>query len=39
MTAKSIRNVVIYSGTTIGRRVIVHAGAVLGSDGFGFRPR
>jgi UDP-3-O-[3-hydroxymyristoyl] glucosamine N-acyltransferase len=28
--------VVIYSGTTIGRRVIVHAGAVLGSDGFGF---
>jgi UDP-3-O-[3-hydroxymyristoyl] glucosamine N-acyltransferase len=29
-------NVVIYSGTTIGRRVIVHAGAVLGSDGFGF---
>jgi len=29
-------NVVIYPGTTIGRRVIVHAGAVLGSDGFGF---
>jgi len=28
--------VVIYPGTTIGRRVIVHAGAVLGSDGFGF---
>jgi UDP-3-O-[3-hydroxymyristoyl] glucosamine N-acyltransferase len=28
--------VVIYSGTTIGRRVIIHAGAVLGSDGFGF---
>jgi len=27
---------VIYPGTTIGRRVIVHAGAVLGSDGFGF---
>lgn len=29
-------NVVIYSATTIGRQVIVHAGAVLGSDGFGF---
>ena len=28
--------VVIYSGTIIGRCVIVHAGAVLGSDGFGF---
>ncbi len=29
-------NVTIYSGTTIGNRVIVHAGAVLGSDGFGY---
>jgi UDP-3-O-[3-hydroxymyristoyl] glucosamine N-acyltransferase len=28
--------VVIYPGTTIGDRVIVHAGAVLGSDGFGY---
>lgn len=28
--------VVIYAGTTIGRRVIVHAGAVLGCDGFGY---
>jgi len=28
--------VVIYPGTTLGRRVMVHAGAVLGSDGFGF---
>ena len=28
--------VVIYPGTTLGRRVVVHAGAVLGSDGFGF---
>lgn len=28
--------VVIYPRTTLGRRVIVHAGAVLGSDGFGF---
>jgi UDP-3-O-[3-hydroxymyristoyl] glucosamine N-acyltransferase len=29
-------NVAIYAGTTIGDRVIVHAGAVLGSDGFGY---
>jgi len=28
-------NVTIYKGTTLGDRVIVHAGAVLGSDGFG----
>ena len=28
--------VVVYSGTTLGRRVIVHAGTVLGSDGFGY---
>ena len=28
--------VVIYPGTTLGKRVVVHAGAVLGSDGFGF---
>jgi len=28
--------VVIYGGTTIGNRVVVHAGAVLGSDGFGY---
>jgi UDP-3-O-[3-hydroxymyristoyl] glucosamine N-acyltransferase len=28
-------NVTIYLGTTLGDRVIVHAGAVLGSDGFG----
>lgn len=28
--------VVIYAGTTLGHRVVVHAGAVLGSDGFGF---
>lgn len=28
--------VVVYPGTTLGRRVVVHAGAVLGSDGFGF---
>ena len=29
-------NVTIYPGTTVGDRVIVHAGAVLGSDGFGY---
>ena len=29
-------NVTIYAGTTICDRVVVHAGAVLGSDGFGY---
>jgi UDP-3-O-[3-hydroxymyristoyl] glucosamine N-acyltransferase len=29
-------NVTIYAGTALGDRVIVHAGAVLGSDGFGY---
>jgi UDP-3-O-[3-hydroxymyristoyl] glucosamine N-acyltransferase len=29
-------NVTIYAGTAIGDRVIAHAGAVLGSDGFGY---
>ena len=29
-------NVTIYPGTTVGDRVLVHAGAVLGSDGFGY---
>jgi UDP-3-O-[3-hydroxymyristoyl] glucosamine N-acyltransferase len=28
--------VTIYAGSTLGDRVIVHAGAVLGSDGFGY---
>jgi UDP-3-O-[3-hydroxymyristoyl] glucosamine N-acyltransferase len=28
--------VTLYSGTAVGRRVIVHAGARLGSDGFGY---
>jgi UDP-3-O-[3-hydroxymyristoyl] glucosamine N-acyltransferase len=28
--------VVLYPGTTIGDRVIVHAGAVVGADGFGY---
>jgi UDP-3-O-[3-hydroxymyristoyl] glucosamine N-acyltransferase len=29
-------NAVIYPGTTVGDRVIIHAGAVLGADGFGY---
>jgi|SRR5579862_3279170 len=29
-------NVTIYSGVTLRNRVIIHAGAVLGSDGFGY---
>lgn len=28
--------VTLYAGTALGERVIVHAGAVLGSDGFGY---
>jgi UDP-3-O-[3-hydroxymyristoyl] glucosamine N-acyltransferase len=31
-------HVVIYGGCQLGRRVIVHAGAVIGADGFGFIP-
>ncbi len=30
--------VTLYAGTALGKRVIVHAGAVLGSDGFGYIP-
>jgi UDP-3-O-[3-hydroxymyristoyl] glucosamine N-acyltransferase len=33
-----IARVTVYPGTTIGDRVIVQAGAVLGGDGFGFVP-
>jgi UDP-3-O-[3-hydroxymyristoyl] glucosamine N-acyltransferase len=29
-------NVTVYPGVRIGNRVVVHAGAVLGSDGFGY---
>lgn len=29
-------NVTVYRGVTLGKRVIVHAGSVLGSDGFGY---
>lgn len=31
-------NVVLEYGTKIGARVLIHAGAVLGGDGFGFAP-
>jgi UDP-3-O-[3-hydroxymyristoyl] glucosamine N-acyltransferase len=29
-------HVTLYAGTTLGNRVIVHSGAVIGSDGFGY---
>ena len=31
-------NVVLYPGVRVGSRVILHAGCVIGSDGFGFAP-
>ncbi|NNG45860.1 MAG: UDP-3-O-(3-hydroxymyristoyl)glucosamine N-acyltransferase, partial [Deltaproteobacteria bacterium] len=31
-------NVVMYHGVKVGSRVILHAGCVIGSDGFGFAP-
>ena len=36
--SKLYPNVVIYDGVRLGDRVIVHAGTVLGSDGFGYVP-
>lgn len=30
-------NVTVYHGVTIGARTIIHGGAVIGADGFGFR--
>ncbi|NTU97719.1 MAG: UDP-3-O-(3-hydroxymyristoyl)glucosamine N-acyltransferase [Chlorobiaceae bacterium] len=32
-------NVVCYDGTKIGRRAMIHSGAVIGADGFGFAPQ
>jgi UDP-3-O-[3-hydroxymyristoyl] glucosamine N-acyltransferase len=32
-------NVKLYSGTKIGSHCVVHSGAVIGSDGFGFAPQ
>ncbi len=29
----------IYEGTTVGKNCIIHAGVVLGADGFGFAPK
>jgi UDP-3-O-[3-hydroxymyristoyl] glucosamine N-acyltransferase len=29
-------NVVVYEGCVVGQRAVIHAGAVIGSDGFGF---
>ncbi|RJX18394.1 MAG: UDP-3-O-(3-hydroxymyristoyl)glucosamine N-acyltransferase [Desulfobulbus sp.] len=29
-------NVTLYAGTVLGQRVIIHSGAVLGADGFGY---
>jgi UDP-3-O-[3-hydroxymyristoyl] glucosamine N-acyltransferase len=34
--ARLVSHVVLYAGTIVGRRVVVHAGARLGSDGFGY---
>jgi UDP-3-O-[3-hydroxymyristoyl] glucosamine N-acyltransferase len=34
--AQLFPNVTLYSGTRVGARVIVHAGARIGSDGFGY---
>ncbi|WP_426417349.1 UDP-3-O-(3-hydroxymyristoyl)glucosamine N-acyltransferase [Aestuariirhabdus sp. LZHN29] len=31
-------NVVVYHGVTIGKRCIIHSGAVIGGDGFGLAP-
>jgi UDP-3-O-[3-hydroxymyristoyl] glucosamine N-acyltransferase len=33
-----IARVTVYAGARIGQRCILHAGAVIGSDGFGFAP-
>ncbi len=29
-------NVVLYEGTVVGKRVVIHAGSVIGADGFGY---
>lgn len=31
-------NVVLYSGSVLGNRVVLHAGVIVGSDGFGYVP-
>ncbi|TCD48519.1 UDP-3-O-(3-hydroxymyristoyl)glucosamine N-acyltransferase [Chlorobium sp. N1] len=32
-------HVTLYDGTLIGERVVIHAGTVIGADGFGFAPQ
>ncbi len=32
-------SVTLYRGTKVGNRVIIHAGSVIGADGFGFAPQ
>ncbi len=32
-------SVTCYDGTRIGKRVVIHAGSVIGADGFGFAPQ
>jgi len=32
-------SVICYDGTTIGKRVLIHSGSVIGADGFGFAPQ
>jgi UDP-3-O-[3-hydroxymyristoyl] glucosamine N-acyltransferase len=36
--SRLISGVILYPGVRIGRRCILHAGAVVGADGFGFAP-
>ena len=31
-------NATLYHGVTLGRRCVIHSGAVIGADGFGFAP-
>ncbi len=35
---KLLSRVSLYAGVTLGQRCILHAGAVIGADGFGFAP-
>ena len=39
MNCRIYPNVVIYDGTQIGNDVIIHAGTVIGADGFGYKQR
>jgi UDP-3-O-[3-hydroxymyristoyl] glucosamine N-acyltransferase len=34
--SRLVANVTVYYGCVIGKRVVIHAGTVIGSDGFGF---